>query len=214
MMSTELQGKVALITGSSSGIGEAIAYRLARDGATVIVHGRNAERARRVAETIRSEGGKASVVLGDLTDVAAANAVIQTIFSEYPDGIDILFNNAGGDTAAGPNATWFDVSPEEWLGTYDFNVLPAVRMIHAFAPMMRKRGWGAHHPGQQRRGTSPHGNHSRLWSCKRCTAEHDTQSGKGTCAFRSYVELDQPGPDSFSQCGGLAARSGQGGRMG
>lgn len=154
-MATELHGKVALITGSSSGIGEAIAYRLARDGATVIVHGRNAERAERVAEVIRSEGGSASVVLGDLTDVAAANTVIATIFSEYPDGIDILFNNAGGDTAAGPNATWFDVSPEEWLGTYDFNVLPAVRMIHAFAPLMRKRGWGriiqissvvGHHP--------------------------------------------------------------------
>src|ERR1700722_16729583 len=65
-MALELKGKRALVTGSSSGIGEAIAKRLAAEGARLVVHGRNAERAESVAAVIRSVGAEAHVAIGDL----------------------------------------------------------------------------------------------------------------------------------------------------
>src|SRR5262245_38964586 len=66
-MDLKLKDKVALVTGSSSGIGESIAKTLAAEGATVIVHGRNEERAKRVADEINRGGGKAFTVVGDLS---------------------------------------------------------------------------------------------------------------------------------------------------
>ena len=65
-MARDLDGKRALVTGSSNGLGMAIAKRLAREGARLVVHGRNAERAKRVAAEIRAEGGEAHVAIGDL----------------------------------------------------------------------------------------------------------------------------------------------------
>jgi NAD(P)-dependent dehydrogenase (short-subunit alcohol dehydrogenase family) len=75
-MELKLQGKRALVTGSSSGIGEAIAHILAKEGATVVVHGRNAERAQRVVDAIQSDGGKAVVALGDLSTMEGATTVV------------------------------------------------------------------------------------------------------------------------------------------
>lgn len=80
-MDLQLKGKRALVTGASSGLGEAIARMLASEGAEVIVHGRHAQRAEQVADAIRQEGGHAVVALGDLsTDDGAdhvTNAVLQ-----------------------------------------------------------------------------------------------------------------------------------------
>src|SRR5712664_2998199 len=66
MLGLNLTNKRALVTGSSSGIGESIARALAREGAAVVVHGRDRERAQRVADQIHAQGGKASLALGDL----------------------------------------------------------------------------------------------------------------------------------------------------
>nr|MBA2396751.1 SDR family NAD(P)-dependent oxidoreductase [Ktedonobacteraceae bacterium] len=74
-MDLKLAGKRALVTGSSSGIGEAIVKLLAVEGVAVVVHGRDESRANAVTEAIRAEGGKAEVALGDLTTDAGADAV-------------------------------------------------------------------------------------------------------------------------------------------
>jgi 3-oxoacyl-[acyl-carrier protein] reductase len=91
-----LSGRVALVTGSSRGIGAAIARRLAADGAKLVLHARrDPARAEAVAEEIRGGGGRADVVLGDLTDGETAARMVQEAFAVH-DALDILVCNAGG----------------------------------------------------------------------------------------------------------------------
>ena len=139
-MDYELSGKRALVTGSSSGIGAGIARMLAGEGVSVVVHGRNAERAETVAETIRSAGGTVAVALGDLSNDIGAAAVASGAVAAFG-GIDILVNNAGGASEE-VKKSWFDVDVSEWVSTYEKNVTAAGRLIHALAPGMRERAWG------------------------------------------------------------------------
>ncbi len=139
-MDLQLQGKRALVTGSSSGIGAAIAKVLAREGARVVVHGRNRERAERVADEIGKAGGQGKVAIGDLTDDAQAMAVAQVADAAFG-GIDILINNAGG-AAGKQQQDWLGTTPEVWVATYQANVISAVRLIRHFIPQMKQRGWG------------------------------------------------------------------------
>lgn len=141
-MDLQLEGKRALITGSSSGIGAATAKLLAAEGAIVAVHGRNAERAEEVGAAIRADGGTAIVVIGDLADDDEAAAVCAKVDAAFG-GADIVFNNAGGRNPSKPATTGFlDIEPADWLSTYNTNVVSAVRMIRHFAPGMIERGWG------------------------------------------------------------------------
>ena len=136
-MDLRLRGKRALVTGSSSGIGRAIALGLAAEGVAVVVHGRDAERAGATAEAITAAGGQASVVLGDLGDDSAAEQVAADATTAFG-GIDILVNNAG---STGNEAGW-NAPAADWLASYDANVVPAVRLIHALTPAMREANWG------------------------------------------------------------------------
>ncbi|HEY2302695.1 MAG TPA: SDR family NAD(P)-dependent oxidoreductase [Acidimicrobiales bacterium] len=142
-MDLQLSGKRALITGSTSGIGEATARFLAKEGVAVAVHGRSAERAERVTAEINAAGGTAVAAVGDLTDPEAATQVAATVDAAFG-GVDILFNNAGGGgrDPARTDTTFLALEPEDWLGEYQHNVVTAVRMIRHFVPGMCTRGWG------------------------------------------------------------------------
>lgn len=148
-MDLQLTGKRALVTGSSSGIGAGIAQVLAAEGATIVVHGRNAERSRKVADDIRQSGGSAIYVLGDLATVEGCTAVGDAVMKALG-GIDILVNNAGGrasghrnDGSNGPiNPAWLDTPWDDWLWTFEQNVGAAVRLIQRFVPGMKERKWG------------------------------------------------------------------------
>jgi 3-oxoacyl-[acyl-carrier protein] reductase len=135
-MDLKLSGKRALVTGSTSGIGRAIAIALAAEGAAVLVHGRDAERAKATTDDIAATGGAASVVLADLTHDAGARLVVSA--AEDFGGIDILVNNAA---STGNDQGW-RAGPAEWLDLYDTNVASAVRLIGALTPPMRTAGWG------------------------------------------------------------------------
>ncbi len=135
-MDLKLAGKRALVTGSSSGIGKAIANLLAEEGVAVVVHGRDEGRANTVAETIRSVGGKAEVALGDLASDAGADAVAAAVLSGGP--VDILVNNAGVLNFS----SWTDVAVTDWVEKYNINVIAGVRMIQRLVPQMRERHWG------------------------------------------------------------------------
>ncbi|HEX7303579.1 SDR family NAD(P)-dependent oxidoreductase [Lentzea sp.] len=128
-MELNLRGKRALVTGSSSGLGEAIARLLAAEGADMVVHGRDESRANAVAADI----GAVGVAIGDLATDAGADAV-----AAVAGEVDVLVNNAGGYAHTG----WQDATPGEWRDIYEANVVSAVRMIQRLVPGMRARGWG------------------------------------------------------------------------
>jgi 3-oxoacyl-[acyl-carrier protein] reductase len=140
-MDFHLKGKRALVTGSSSGIGAAIAMELAAEGAWVAVHGRDRDRAEETAREIERHGGKKPVVTtGNLSDVAQAEAVADTALAGLG-GVDILVNNAGGLVRM-DNPDWFDVTADDWIDSYHKNVMGAFRLIHRVVPGMKEHGWG------------------------------------------------------------------------
>ena len=135
-MDLQLAGHRAVVTGSSSGLGEAIARRLSAEGAAVVVHGRRAEAVHRVVESIRAEGGEAMAALANLADAQECTGFVSAAQAAGP--VDILINNAG----AFANRSWEDASPEDWLELYALNVAAVVRCVQGFLPMMRANGWG------------------------------------------------------------------------
>lgn len=136
-MDLQLVDKTALVTGSSKGIGEAIASALAREGAIVVVHGRDCAQTNAAVDAIRAGGGRAFPVLGDLTDDKAVERLVREA-EEHVGAIDILVNNAGG---SGPKTDWETASAADWIPTFDRNVLAAVRMSGRLLPAMRAAGW-------------------------------------------------------------------------
>jgi NAD(P)-dependent dehydrogenase (short-subunit alcohol dehydrogenase family) len=137
-MDLRLQGKRALVTGSSIGLGEAIARALALEGVAVAIHGRQPERTYAVAAEIEAHGGKTAVVLGDLTVADEAQNVADSAIEQLG-AIDILVNNAGG---SGDRRRWEETEIHAWTESYDRNVLAAVRLINYLLPPMRQSGWG------------------------------------------------------------------------
>lgn len=135
-MDYKLKGKRALVTGSSAGLGEAIAKMLAGEGVHVIVHGRNAERTNAVATGIVKNGGSAEAVLGDLATDEGADTVASGALALGP--VDILVNNAGFYAHTG----WSNTSCADWMEVFNANVVSYVRMIQRIVPSMKKQGWG------------------------------------------------------------------------
>lgn len=136
-MDLHLRDKRVLITGSSSGIGAAIALALAQEGAIVVVHGRNQEQANRLAQEISADSGKAFVAVGDLSTDQGARQVADKVLSSLG-GVDILVNNAGRYDERG----WMDSPPDGWAEIYNANVISMVRMIQLLVPQMKQLGWG------------------------------------------------------------------------
>lgn len=136
-MDLELGDRVALVTGSHRGTGAGIAAALAREGARVAVHGFEPGQADRVSEGLRAAGADAHPFHGDITDDEAAAALAGEVLDRLG-RVDVLVNNYG---VAEPGS-WAATPTRDWVGIYQKNVLSGVRMVHAFAPGMRERGWG------------------------------------------------------------------------
>lgn len=134
-MRIDLSGKSALVTGSTHGIGRAIATTLADAGARVAINGRAPETVASVVSDLQGENPSRDLVAapGDVTDSAGADAVL-----DATGPVDILVNNLGifGSTPA------LDITDDEWRRYFDVNVLAAVRLIRSSLPGMKERGWG------------------------------------------------------------------------
>ena len=133
----KLDGKVAIVTGSTSGMGRATAVLFAREGAKVVVTGRNEERAKAVVDQIKSEGNEAIYVIVDTSKVEDVKKLVDVTLDTYGT-VDVLFNNAGALSMSPLQ----DVSMEEWNNVFNVNVNSALYLTQLVAPIMKKKGKG------------------------------------------------------------------------
>ena len=136
-MVSKLEGKVAIITGASSGIGEATAIALAAEGAKVVIAARRVERLEAVAKQIIDHGGQALSIVSDITDEAQAKNVIQKAHTEFGH-IDILVNNAG---ISFPGRIE-NADPSNWRKMIDINVLALMYTTHIALPIFKAQKSG------------------------------------------------------------------------
>ena len=134
-MKIDLSGKTALVTGSTSGIGHAIARGLAAAGATVAVNGRTPAKVDAAAAAI-AKAAPGAKVRGIAADVSTAGGC-KTLVAALPE-VDILINNAGIFEPKG----FFDIPDEDWSRFFEVNVMSGVRLARAYMPGMLKRNWG------------------------------------------------------------------------
>src|SRR5471030_793247 len=134
-MKIDLSGKTALVTGSTSGIGHAIAKGLAAAGATVTVNGRTQAKVDAVVAALAKAvpGSKIRGIAADVSTAAGCKALVAAL----PD-VDILINNAGIFEPKG----FFDTPDEDWTRFFEVNVMSGVRLSRGYMPGMLKRNWG------------------------------------------------------------------------
>ena len=133
----KLDGKVAITTGSTSGMGRDTAKLFAAEGAKVVVTGRNEERAKAVVDDIKAEGGEAIYVIADMANLDDIKKIFDTTMEEYGT-VDILFNNAGMLSMS----PLMDVTIEEWTKVFNVNVTSALVLTQLVAPVMKEKGKG------------------------------------------------------------------------
>jgi NADP-dependent 3-hydroxy acid dehydrogenase YdfG len=131
----QLDGKVAWVTGAGTGIGEAGAKALAREGASVVLSGRRREPLEAVARAIETAGGRAVVEPGDMTDAKRVTEIADSIRERFG-RLDILVNNAGNNVK---ERSWKELTPERIDTVIDANLSSAFYCAWAALPMMREQ---------------------------------------------------------------------------
>jgi NAD(P)-dependent dehydrogenase (short-subunit alcohol dehydrogenase family) len=130
----QLEGKLALVTGSTGGIGYGIARGLLHEGATVIINGRSGERVAGAVKKLKEETGRTAI--GFAGDMSKAED-IERLVAAHP-GVEILVNNVG-------TATLHDfeqIPDKDWYFLFDLNVMSGVRLSRAYLPAMKEKNWG------------------------------------------------------------------------
>jgi NAD(P)-dependent dehydrogenase (short-subunit alcohol dehydrogenase family) len=134
-MNLELEDKTALVTGSTAGIGLAIAASLAREGATVVINGRTKKRVDNAIKQILDKYSNAKLVSLD-ADVSASAAVAAAV-KKFP-RVDILINNVG----IGELKPFEKISDVDWFKLIETNFMSGVRLSRHYLPLMKSKGWG------------------------------------------------------------------------
>lgn len=135
----ELDGKIALVTGAGSGLGEAAARALSREGAAVVLVSRTRDELDEVAEAIRNDGGRALVVTADTAEEADMRSLVARVDKEYG-RLDFVFANAG------INGMWApidDLKPDEWDETIRVNLRGTYLTAHVTVPLLKRSGGGS-----------------------------------------------------------------------
>ena len=132
-MNIDLSGKTALVTGSTSGIGYAIAKGLTASGAAVVINGRTQDNVNTAVRKLDGVGGSVRGIAADVSTAAGCKALV-TALSD----VDILINNAG----IFEPKDFFEIPDEDWTRFFDVNVMSGVRLSRAYLQGMIKRNWG------------------------------------------------------------------------
>lgn len=135
-MDLGLTGKVALVTGSSRGLGKAAASALAAEGARVIVNGRTQSTLDETADELRAAGGTVEAVAADVSTEAGCTQLVERATATFGQ-VDILINNAGGGSPSSLNAP-----DPDWTRMLDWMFWPSLRLTRMVTPGMRARRWG------------------------------------------------------------------------
>ena len=133
-MELGLKGKIALVTGSSRGIGRGIALALADQGCDLLLTSRDAQALDAVAQSIRDKGRKAAVGALDLCEPRAAETLVESVRREFG-GLDILINNAG----ATKRGDFFELTEADWEAGYALKLFAHVRLTRAAWPLLKER---------------------------------------------------------------------------
>lgn len=137
-MGLNLEGKTAVVTGASSGLGRAVAMSLGRSGVSVVVAGLEPEGLEETADMIRGAGGQATPIEADISKADQVEALAEGAKVAFG-GTDILVNNAG----VYPNGPWHEISEEEWDFVFSVNVKGYFLCSKAVRPQMLERGGGS-----------------------------------------------------------------------
>ncbi|MGE5431342.1 MAG: SDR family NAD(P)-dependent oxidoreductase [Syntrophomonadaceae bacterium] len=138
MTSNDLKGKTALVTGSSRGIGKAIALGLSKAGADIAIHyNSRKEEAEKAASQIREMGRHSEVYRADMSQSASINEMIKKVLNDFG-AVDILINNAGIAQKIPPQ----DITEDDWDRMLDVNLKSAFLLMQALVPGMQEKGWG------------------------------------------------------------------------
>lgn len=132
-MNLELDGKIALLTGASRGLGFATAQVLAEEGVRIAINGRNESSLKAAADELASFGAEVIALPGDVTDLKTPEALIQAVKSAFS-GLDLLFTNAGGP----PPSAFENIEEETWQHAIDLSFMSHVRLIRASLPHLRQ----------------------------------------------------------------------------
>ncbi len=137
-MELGLKGKVALVTASSKGLGKAVAFGLAREGAKTVICARGEETLRKTAEEIqKATGAEVLALVADLTKYEDIKKLVTETIKKFG-RIDILFTNAGGP----PPGKFMEFSDEDWQNAFELNLLSVVRLCREVIPHMKQQGGG------------------------------------------------------------------------
>jgi NAD(P)-dependent dehydrogenase (short-subunit alcohol dehydrogenase family) len=137
-MAQSLQGKTALITGASKGLGKAMAVALAAEGAGIVLVSRDAAKLNAVAQEIRGAGGRAEVIVADVAEEAQVARVREEFAAKFEGGLHILINNAGINI----RKLVTDFTLAEWNSVMNTNMTSAFLLCRAFVPLMKGHGYG------------------------------------------------------------------------
>jgi len=134
----QLDGKVAIVTGATSGMGQASAIRFAKEGAKVVISGRNEERARQVVNEITSNCGQAVYVIVDNEKPDTAQKILDKTIETFGT-VDVLFNNAGTHQLIPA----MEIKEVDWQRVFDTNVTTTLKLCQLTAPVMKEKGKGS-----------------------------------------------------------------------
>ena len=137
-MDLGLKGKVAFVAASSQGLGKSVALEFAREGAHVIINGRNSELLEKTRQEIDVAGsGEVLMIQGDLSNAQERNTVVKTALERFPN-LDILVTNIGGP----PSGKFESLKQEDWDKAYNLLLASTVSLIRQFLPAMKTQPWG------------------------------------------------------------------------